>query len=192
MLGYQINEIEMRIVTAILCLGLVGAGLSQRAAAAEIYRWIDADGAVHYSDEKPRNDESFTTINVPDSRPSDYDPLEDPYSIHNQARRINESWAALAAARDERAEARTMAMRNAQTTNPDAYLRADYGTRYYTPWRYSSFAPLNFQRRFNPGAASRQLQAIEGLQLSGPRPASINSGIHRERVQRSIALPVTQ
>lgn len=186
------NEIDMRIVTAILCLGLVGAGLSQRAVAAEIYRWVDADGTLHYSDEKPRNDESFTTLNVPDSRPRDYDPLEDPYSIHNQARRINESWSALAAARDERAEARTLAMRNAQTTNPDPWLRPDYSNRYYSPWLYSAFAPLNFQRRFNPGAASRQLQAIEGLELSGQRPASINSGIHRERVQRSVALPVTR
>jgi hypothetical protein len=182
----------MRIINSVLSLAALWTGCTLPATAAEIYRWIDADGTIHYSDEKPRDDKAFTTLEFADTRPRDYDPIEDPYSIQNQAQRINESWTTLAEAREKRIEDRRQAAQNAQLSDQNAYRqRLEYGTRYFSPWFYSTRAPLYYQRRVDQGTAQRQIQAIQGLQLAGPRPASINSGVHRERVQRSAALPVS-
>lgn len=188
----------MRATFAIVCTAALVAGAAPAACAEEIYRWVGPDGIVHYSDEKPRDDEAFTTVNIDTDRPPNYDPNTDPYSIENQARRINEAWSAIAVARDDRIEARRQAAaqtRAAAVEQPREDRRRDpqtgYGLRYYSPWAYPAFGPPGFQRRSDPQAATRQLQAIEQLNLSGSRPASINSGVHRRRVVRSEALPVT-
>lgn len=183
----------MQRFTAILGVVTLCAGIAAPAAAAEVYRWVGPDGVVHYSDEKPRDEAQYTTLQMDDSRPADYDPHKDPYSIQNQAKRINESWSAIAEARAEREQERVQYMQSAQNINTNEFQQGtQFRSRYYSPWFYSSIVPLNFQRRVNPGTAQRQAQAIEGLNLSVQRPASINSGVHRERVQRSSALPVSR
>lgn len=183
----------MRQVVSIAGLLLVLPGAIQPTSAAEVYRWIGEDGVVHYSDEKPRDDASFTTMQFAESRPQEYDPHKDPYSIENQAKRINESWSQLAQVRAERVEQLEQASQNSVLASQNQLQqRRNFGPRYFSPWFNSNLVPLNFQRRIDPRAASRQQQAIDGLNLSGQRPASINSGAHRERVQRSGALPISQ
>lgn len=175
----------------LLCATLITALFNGAAAAAEIYRWVDGDGVVHYSDEKPRDDAAVTTIDIPDSRPADYDPHEDPYSIRNQAQRVNEAWTELAQARSEREQARRQAAQSAAAAPSSSYDSGqDYRTRYgYDRSWYYYPSPI-FPRPAHPGAGRQQLRAINELGLTAPRPASINSGVHHDRVQRSAFLPI--
>jgi hypothetical protein len=181
----------MRTFCALISSTLVWAGCTEIAAAAEIYRWVDNNGVVHYSDEKPRDDAAFTTLQIEDTRPVDYDPNADPYSIMNQAQRINESWSVLAEARTRRIDESRQFNQNAQVAVQSNYReRISYGRRFYSPWFYSTLVPLN-QQRIDQRTVQRQINAIDSLNLAGQRPASINSGVHRARVERSTALPVT-
>ncbi|MGD8322805.1 MAG: DUF4124 domain-containing protein [Gammaproteobacteria bacterium] len=182
----------MRVITTLLGLSAFSVVCAGAATAAEIYRWVGADGVVHYSDEKPRDEADFTTVEVTETTPDDYDPLTDPWSIQNQAKRMNESWSILAREREARLEARRQATQNVQLgERAPTQQRLEYGTRYYSPWFWSTPARLLRQQRVDPRTAQRQLHAIQGLDLSGQRPASINSGVHRDRVQRSEALALT-
>mgnify|MGYP001813135899 CR=1 FL=1 len=181
----------MRIIYTLIGSALVWVGCTEQAATAEIYRWVDTNGIVHYSDEKPRDDAAFTSFEIEDTRPENYDPINDPYSIRNQAQRINATWSALADARTQRIQERRQANQNTQLSEQNAWRpRIEYGRRFYSPWFYSSLVPLN-QQRVDQRTVQRQLNAIDTLNLSSPRPASINSGVHRARVERSTALPVT-
>lgn len=153
------------------------------AAAGEIYRWVDDDGSVHYSDNPPPDGETdVTTLEVPQFS-SDYDPTEDPYSILNQAARTHEKWQTIEAARRERAAAQPAAV----TVNYAA-PQSDYGYFDYA-YLYSSAFPGNPGR--NPSRIARQqYRALDTLELTGPRPYSINSTAHRARVERSQFLPL--
>jgi hypothetical protein len=181
----------MRIIPTLIGSAAIWIGCAEAPAAAEIYRWVDADGVVHYSDEKPRDEAAFMTLEIEDTRPADYDPHADPYSIMNQAERINESWSALADARTRRIEEQRQVGQDVQLSQENTYReRINYGPRFYSPWLYSSLVPLN-RPRVDQRTVSRQINAIESLNMAVPRPASINSGIHRARVERSTALPVS-
>ena len=153
--------------------------------ASEIYKWVDEDGVVHYSDTRPKNDAPVTTIELRQLNPENYDPVTDPYSILNQAKRTNASWTRRVAAQ-ERARSRSY------DDEEDGF----YATPGYDPWAYyppSTYYPVVVPPRAarpNPRAARRQLNALDAVDLSGRRPASINSGVHRDRVLRSQALPV--
>ena len=46
-----------------------------------IYRWTDADGVVHFSQTPPPADRPVETVEIEDSRPSDYDPEADIYGV---------------------------------------------------------------------------------------------------------------
>jgi hypothetical protein len=43
---------------------------------------------------------------------------------------------------------------------------------------------------YRPGQGRQQIYAMHTLDLLGPRPSSINSGAHQERVFRSQFLPL--
>ena len=170
--------------TAFLTLFLTGT-----TSAAEIYRWIDVDGVVHYSDEKPRDDSAVTTIDIAESRSPDYDPLADPWSILNQARRLRESRTALEQARGEREQAGSRALPGTVLPSFDDDRFVEYPAPYFVDRRWQYYSPPANLRPARPGAGRRQLRAMEELELTGPRPQSINSGVHRDRVERSTALP---
>jgi hypothetical protein len=174
----------MRLCTSLLFSLLVLPGWHGAAMAAEIYRWVDADGILHYSDAAPREDVAVTTIELDTPRPPDYDPLSDPWSIMNQARRISEARSALV-------EARIGRERSAQapTAAPPEQAPAYWQTPDYRDWWYYP-APLP-RPDGHPGTARRQYDAMQQLDLTGPRPQSINSGVHQQRVERSTALPLT-
>ncbi len=79
----------MRIpILTLAVLVLLSAGTAS-ANASEIYQWTDEDGVVHFSDTRPGDGAVVTTLRVQATNPPDYDPVDDPYSIRNQATRTN-------------------------------------------------------------------------------------------------------
>lgn len=175
----------------LICTVFISLVMSTCASAAEIYRWVGEDGVVHYSDEKPRDGTQATTLDVVESRAPDYDPLADPYSIRNQARRLSETRTALEQARHEREQARRQA---AQLDAPPLSPGYEYVDDYYAPYDYrrgwSWYSTPMYVRPARPGLGRRQMRAMDDLGLTGPRPDSINSGAHHYRVQRSASLPL--
>ena len=161
--------------------------MSPEAAAEEIYRWVDDGGAVHYSDTKPGDDAAITVIEIEAGPAVAYNPEDDPYSILNQAARTHDRWLDLEEARQARAEARaeTVVYRDRPPVDNDYDDYLGYGTWY----PYSSYFPGNGSES-RPGQGRQQIYAMNTLNLLGPRPASINSGVHQERVYRSQFLPL--
>ncbi len=176
----------MRIpILTVAVLVLFSAGAAS-ANASEIYQWTDEDGVVHFSDTRPGDGAVVTTLRVQATNPPDYDPVEDLYSISNQAIRTKATWAELEKAREEREEKRREeAERNLR------YAPAPYDPYfYYSRPAYFSFARPGRHLRHQPKLARRQHHALEELGLTGPRPHSINSGAHRARIEQSRNLPL--
>lgn len=74
------------------------------AADIEVYRWVDEEGVVHFSQTRPMAPEAAVeTLSLSDQRPSDYDPEADIYGVAEQAERMQ-------ALREERAEKRAEAL----------------------------------------------------------------------------------
>jgi len=166
----------------IMMLAMSGAG------ATEIFQWIDDEGVVHFSDTRPESDVAVKALHVNKSTPADYDPQDDPYSILNQAARMNRSWAELEKIRDERAEKRREeAERNrryVELYEPDFYYQRP--GRYF--WNSGRYPPTI--RPPQNRVTRQQAYALQQTGLDGRRPNSINSGTHHARVQRSQALPL--
>jgi len=166
-------------------LAALAATWSTASNASEIYKWVSEDGVVHYSDTRPKEETSVTTLEFRELNSEDYDPATDPYSILNQAKRMNESWTERVAAQQQ---ARP---RSEQAGDEGLYSYSSYAPySYYPPIAYSPFLAPRGGPRANPRAARRQLNALDAVDLVGPRSGSINSGAHRNRVMRSRALPV--
>jgi len=96
----------MRVV---LLAALMLAGAAQ----AEVYRWVDAKGTVHYSNEKPPADVRATVVNI-DAKtgPASADSL-DCYTVRCQGERLEQRLA-----RREEVEAHDAAQRAAATPRP--------------------------------------------------------------------------
>ena len=173
----MIRPSDIAVCAALLLVG--GAGT-----ASEIYKWTDEDGVVHFSDTAPPGDTESVRLYVEDSNPPGYDPLEDPYSIRNQAERTNENWAEFEKAKAERAaerrekEARDREYRRYQAEAYDYYYRPGY-------WTYPGVV-----RPSRPRLGLRQLNALEETGLRSPPAYSVNSGEHHARVQQSRKLPI--
>ena len=176
----------MRIPILTMAVLLLLSAWATSANASEIYQWTDEDGVVHFSDTRPEDGAVVTGLRFQEMNPPDYDPVEDPYSIRNQATRTNAIWTELEKAREEREEKRREeAERNLR------YAQAPYDPYlYYSRPAYFSFARPGRHRRHQPKLARRQLHALEELGLTGPRPYSINSGAHHARIQKSRDLPL--
>jgi hypothetical protein len=79
-------------------------------ALAQVYRWIDATGTVHYSDEAPPRGVKVTTLDI-DTKPAPASPdTQDCHTVRCQAERMEERLA-----RREQADARAAAERAALT-----------------------------------------------------------------------------
>ena len=108
-IGNSVNVVPVAPLCATALAGILWAGL---AAAAEVYRWTDADGVEHFSDRPPETDQSsLTTMQVSNPPPADYDPDEDRYNLEATAARTQ-------ALREEQARARES--RSARTAPPAA------------------------------------------------------------------------
>lgn len=175
------NQVLYSMIIAVA----IAAGGSAVTHAAEVYRWVDEHGVVHFSDAAPEQADVETLV-VRETTPPDYDPLADPYSILNQAERLRETRLRLEEVRESRrAEADARRPDPAPATYDEPYY-----DRYYRPYYSSIVAPFvqrsGQQRRILRG----QNRALEETGLAGRRPASINSGEHRARVSQSQALPL--
>ena len=157
--------------------------------ASEIYKWVGEDGVVHFSDSKPKENVSVSIIRVEERNPDTYDPTTDPYSILNQAKRVNESWLERLGATLEE-ERQFERARNIRHYAYPLYIARRYAPlTYYPASEFYPVLPTVREPLHRSGAARRQINALNALALTGRRPGSINSGVHHERVQRSRALP---
>ena len=173
-----------RFAAATLVLSAFAGGAS----GAEIFKWIDDDGVVHYSDKKPTHPDGFETLRLESTNAADYDPVADPYSILNQAARVS----------DARAQTLSETREPDREAVPDDYVDWGY-VDYARSWYPDYVVPVYFPRprppflrpeHHAPGAARRQVDALESLNVPAQRPHSINSGAHRDWVQQSRGLPL--
>jgi hypothetical protein len=82
-------------------------------ASAQVYRWVDAKGTVHYSNEKPADDVKPTTVNI-DMTPGPASPeTQECYTVRCQGERLEQRLA-----RREELEARDAAQRAAAAPKP--------------------------------------------------------------------------
>lgn len=150
-------------------------------AAGQIYRWTDADGRVHLSDSRPSHDADVTIVDVSRPSVSEYDPVADPYSILNQSERMLESWLEITRMRQAEAATREQGKPARAATDGPPVRRP-------TSWSY--YIPVVGSGSDRSRAGRRQIEALEALDLLGPRSPSINSDAHRQRVEASRQLPV--
>lgn len=116
----------------------VGAGQAQ-----EVYRWVDENGVVNFSDTAPPAavGGGVDTVEVEDTRPSGYDPEQDIYDIAGQAGRMQALRDSLAEQRRQRREresataAQRVAPAGAQDPSmlPPWWSRPAYGPGYRPP-----------------------------------------------------------
>jgi hypothetical protein len=171
------SETSRLAATAMVAIAFVS-----NASAADIFRWVDDDGVVHFSDTAPAGDTKVERLRVDSANPPDYDPADDPYSIRNQAERMGETWSRLEERREERRETRREAAeRQPVLVYPPYY---PYPYRYYAPVINLPGRPGH--RPIRPGPTiRRQVSTLDELQLMGSRPHSINSSAHHQRVSSS-------
>jgi hypothetical protein len=104
MLGYGLNRAALAFVLAFVPAFAVGT---------EVYRWVDDEGVVHFSQTRPMApDTEVEALSIEDDRPSDYDPEADIYGVAEQAERMQ-------ALREEMAAKRADALeRNRRQPSP--------------------------------------------------------------------------
>jgi hypothetical protein len=108
------------------------------AAAQEVYRWIDENGIVNFSDKAPpAAAANVSTLELEDTRSADYDPEQDLYNLEATAERMQ-------ALRDELAAERE-ARRERQAAQPPVVVQYQepqhYGYPYDYPYGYPPLYP---------------------------------------------------
>lgn len=116
------------ILLAAICIGL-GPDYSR---ATEVYRWVDEDGVVHFSQTAPPGqDTDVSKLSLADTRPSDYDPDEDIYGVAEQEKRMKAKRDDMEKRRQERLE------RQRQTANqPPVQYRVPEQYGYPVYWNH--------------------------------------------------------
>jgi hypothetical protein len=101
------------------------------ASAQEIYRWVDANGVVNFSDKAPPAAAADTVV-VDDTRPSNYDPEEDIYNVAAQAERMQ-------ALREEMEQERAARRERQQSAPQQPAVQYEQGVRYGYPYLYPGY-----------------------------------------------------
>ena len=101
--------------------------------AAEVFTWQDENGVTHFSQWAPDDVRDVSKLVVHTNNPPNYDPLDDPYSIRNQAERTNETWKELEARKEERRERLRKEQEQNVRNSPQPY---DYYYSYRQPRSY--------------------------------------------------------
>jgi hypothetical protein len=102
--------------------------------ATEVYRWVDADGVVHFSQTAPAggvNDFSREVVESP--VPSGYDPEQDIYDVAGQQERMQARREALERDREARRELERAAAQRPVTATPPVQGYPVYGWPGYRP-----------------------------------------------------------
>lgn len=122
----------MRTLVALLIAGIC-AGPSR---AGEVFTWTDDEGVVHFSQWAPQHAANVKTLNTVSRNPVDYDPGADPYSIQNQAARVNETWSKVEERNAELRKRREEEEERVARMRPPAY---EYP--YYPYYQHSYYRP---------------------------------------------------
>ena len=102
------------------------------ATAQEVYRWVDENGVVNFSDTAPAAAANLNTVDLEDTTPRNYDPEEDLYNVAAQAERMQ----ALREQMEKDREARRQQQASAAKQPAPQYQRSvNYGYPYGYPVR---------------------------------------------------------
>lgn len=143
----------------ILAVSLIAALLPASAAAFEIYKWVDENGVVHYSESRPEKPAvPVETLYIESTNPPGFDPADYYWSITNQAERISEEWSAIQEQRaeDEALERAIAAEEHVaelerQLAADDEHAYAMYRPVYRPLALFPKRHPRFFSRGFHPG-----------------------------------------
>jgi Domain of unknown function (DUF4124) len=142
-------------------LALAATLLPGPATALEIYKWIDANGVVHYSESHPERPTAtpVETFRIASTNSPAYDPDDYYWSILKQAERIGEQWSAIEEERaEDEAESRAAAT-EARVAELERQLAARESADYVTARPiYGPFAffPKRHHRLLTRGFPSRR------------------------------------
>lgn len=115
---------------------LLGYLAVSSADATEVYRWVDDDGVIHFSQSAPpANVPGVTEMTLEDTAPTEYDPDEDLYGIDAQAERMAQLRQEMADKREQAQERQRNAARQpvTQYQQPMQYGYPYYGLPPYSP-----------------------------------------------------------
>lgn len=170
---------------ASITLGLTGIGES--AHAGTFYRWFDADGVPHFSDQPPPPGARYTEqLPVHDYAKPRGSPFDDPYSIANQLQRLEAYRGKLAQERLERTRAeqehrlrqREIELRERELDAPTSAPAAVYPRRYFGHRGVPRHRPIGPSHPTRPGMADREHPAFRppyrptGIKSRPPSPGS--------------------
>ena len=112
-----------------------GGLLAGTVTAQEVYRWVDENGVVNFSDTAPAaatTRADVNTLTLEDTTPSDYDPEQDIYNVAAQAERIQ-------ALRDQMEQDRENRRQQQRGTAPQPAAQYQRGVNYGFPYGYPAY-----------------------------------------------------
>jgi len=116
-----------------MALSLMAAAAT--AVAGEVYRWVDENGVVNFSDTAPGDAETRVEVNrmeLPDTAPKDHDLEEDIYNVAAQAERMQALRDEMEKEREARREQQRRAPQQSAPRYPD-------GVTYGYPFSYPAY-----------------------------------------------------
>lgn len=121
--------------TVLICVLSLGVLSGNSSSGGEVYRWVDENGIVNFSDTAPaavdRNG-NVDTLTLEDTTPRDYDPEADIYNVAAQAERMQ----ALREQMEQEREERRERQRNAP---PQPAVQYQQGVQYGYPYGYPAY-----------------------------------------------------
>jgi hypothetical protein len=153
-------------------------GCTSPAVANEIFRWVDSDGVVNFSQWQPADVNDVARVVTATSGTGEYDPVDDPYSIHNQAARINETWKRTEERKSERRRRREEAEERAARLQPPVYMNPQYSYRYFPPVQWPILRPPIYRpvHPIEPGHQYGYRQHAQHYQVAASNNVNRDSG----------------
>jgi hypothetical protein len=135
--------------------------------AGEVFTWTDNEGVVHFSQWAPQHNAAVTTLTTVSRNPADYDPGTDPYSIQNQAARVNETWSKIEERNAELRKRREEEEERLARMQPPVYNYPYYPYAYYRSpvWR-PIHRPVHPVQPIYPGPVRLQQSKIHARQIA--------------------------
>lgn len=172
----------MRTLVALLIAGI----FASPSLAGEVFTWTDDEGVVHFSQWAPNHAAVVTTLNTISKNPVDYDPGADPYSIQNQAARVNETWSKVEERNAELRKRREEEEERLARLQPPTYIYPyDPYSYYRRPVRWPIHRPVHPVQPIYPGPVRPHQPKIHARQIA------VMNALNRRPNQRVPYSPVT-
>jgi hypothetical protein len=113
----------------------LGVFCAVSALAQEVYRWVDENGVVNFSDTAPQAAESSANVNtviLEDTTPKDYDPEADIYNVAAQAERMQ-------ALRDQMEKDREARLEQQRSAPQQPAVQYQTGVNYGYPYSFPAY-----------------------------------------------------